>query len=151
MTIEAIDVGDEEEDGDASETGHDDQETTEDYYDENDDERGEADDRRSLSLGSNKSLRRRLSRRRAVGVHQRQQPSAATVHMRHQASGVLFVWRTAGVKTTCGAELHEGGAYRLVASVRDVPDAARRQVAVTRCRLTVVTDLCLHNSPPTNR
>ena len=50
------------------------------------------------------------------------------------------MWRTAGVQDTCGAELHEGGAYRLVATVQSVADVAAGEVGVTRCRLTPMTD-----------
>lgn len=79
------------------------------------------------------------NRKGAKRIGRRKQASAAaTVHMRHEASSVLLTWRTAGVKDTCGEELHEGGAYRLVATVRDPPDVSNRAVEVTRCRLTSV-------------
>lgn len=80
--------------------------------------------------------KRHLPRRRSGQKHQL---SAAVVRM-SDASGISFVWRTAGVRDTEGAELHEGEAYRLVASVRDPPDLVRKEVSVTRCRLTHIVD-----------
>lgn len=85
-----------------------------------------------------------FDRRREKNVgrrgRQRQSMSAVTVHLCHEPSKVLFVWRTAGVKDTSGAELHEGEAYRLVATVQSIADAAAGKVGVTRCRLTPITD-----------
>lgn len=90
--------------------------------------------------GSARSVQRRTKRRPSRRLRTKS-PSAAVVYMRHRASGALFVWRTAGVKDTRGEELHEGEAYRLVASVKEPPDVAAREVGVTRCRLSLVTDV----------
>lgn len=79
---------------------------------------------------------RRKSKRSSV--------AAATVQMRHPASGTRFLWKTAGIKDTSGEELHEGDSYRLVATVKEEASAASPvtgagAVGVTRCRLTPVT------------
>lgn len=64
----------------------------------------------------------------------------ATVHLRHSPLKLLLVWKTADIKDTCGAELHEGGIYHLVATVQGVADVAAGEVGVTRCRLTPMSD-----------
>ena len=97
------------------------------------------DDEESVSaLDAREKTKRRLFLRRTRSA--RGQPaSTATVRMRHEASGAVFVWQTAGVKDASGGELHEGAAYRLVASVRDTPNVLAREVGVTRCRLTLIS------------
>lgn len=129
-----------------------DDEESEDHFSSEDDD-GQCDDDCSNGIEDDSSTgvshRRSVKktarsfgrRRKNAGPCRRQKSmSAVTVHLRHQPSKVLFVWRTAGVQDTCGAELHEGGAYRLVATVQSVADVAAGEVGVTRCRLTPMTD-----------
>lgn len=159
VTVEAINTGQEDGEEEARDEEHDASfDSDERYYDPSDDDDFDCDVEdnsprtwKSLRVktagtsNSRSSRDDRLARRtlKKLPKHhsrlsRKQSPSAATVHMRHNASGVLFTWRTAGVKDTSGTELHEGQAYRLVGSVRDTPDAARREVPMTRCRLTMV-------------
>lgn len=138
VVVELIAVREEEESG--SDLESEDEEEIFDDFDEGDDH-GDDD----ITRGSHKRQpKRQLFRRRSrstAGIRRRKATSsAATVHMRHRPSGALLVWRTAGVKDTSGTELHEGEAYRLVASVRSVPEAAGGEVGVTRCRLTAFTE-----------
>lgn len=145
--METISFGCDDEDEDEEDDWEDEDHDGFDGYE--DDEWGEEEE----SLGHNnksKSARlanRRLSRRRRP-PRRRRKPStitAATVRMRHPASGTSLSWRTGGVKDTSGAELHEGASYRLVATVKEVvaPGAAGGGAAggveVTRCRLSLVT------------
>lgn len=133
VTVEAIITADDEASEDNFESEDDD-----DQYDDDCDDEVEDDS----STGLKKAVRSFDRRRQNAGPRRRRQSmSAVTVHLRHQSSKVLFVWRTAGVKDTGGAELHEGGAYRLVATVQSVADVAAGKVGVMRCRLTPVTDV----------
>lgn len=123
-----------------------DDEASEDDFEAEDDDGlydGDCDDEveDDSSTGPKKAARSFGRRREKSGPRRRRQSmSAITVHLRHQSSKVLFVWRTAGVKDTCGTELHEGEAYRLVGTVQSVADVAAGKVGVTRCRLTPITD-----------
>lgn len=169
MTVEAISKGeDEDSDQDSDrDNAYDQEEEGGDWHEEEDDDEGDAEEdyttslsprrgkrggssagwggvaRRDSTINSNRKPQRRTKRRISRhGVRTKPRPpSAAVVYMRHQASGTLFVWRTAGVKDTGGGELHEGDAYRLVASVKEPPDVVAREIAVTRCRLSLVTDV----------
>lgn len=98
-----------------------DDEESEDHFSSEDDD-GQCDDDCSNGIEDDSSTgvshRRSVKktarsfgrRRKNAGPCRRQKSmSAVTVHLRHQPSKVLFVWRTAGVQDTCGAELHEGG------------------------------------------
>lgn len=140
MTVETIETGEEEDvEGDYGPEDEDQEGHEEEYRDDGEGYEGRTG--KWLARSCKNKPKRQLSRPLRVGGHRQRLPSAAIIRMRHQASGVLFVWRTAGVKDTCGAELQEGDVYRLVASVRDAPDMAVKEVAVTRCRLSLVTDI----------
>lgn len=128
------------------------EESEDDFESEDDDGRyddddcdGAVEDNASTGLSRHPKVKKAArgfgrSRQNAAPRRHRQAMSAVTVHLRHQPSKALFVWRTAGVKDTCGAELHEGEAYSLVATVQSVADVAAGKVGVTRCRLTPITD-----------
>lgn len=131
----------EEEEEESEDDGWGDEEELDDFDDSNDEEDTGLQNNKSLK---NRAAKRLLSRRRPRPRRKKKSPAvaAATVAMRHPASGTVFSWRTAGVKDTTGTELHEGASYRLVATVKDVaPGAAggAGAVEVARCRLTLVT------------
>lgn len=141
---------DDDEDGEEDEWEEDDQDDFDDFDGYEEDEWGEEDGagRRKSKPGrlANRSLSRRRGTRRSPRRKKKLSGAvaAATVRMRHPASGTSLSWRTAGVKDTSGAELHEGASYRLVATVKEaVPPAGAAGgaagVEVTRCRLTLVT------------
>lgn len=164
VIVEAIGKGEEDEGNDEEtpdqngDSAYDQEVDSEDDGWHEEEEESDAEDRRTSSLsrrgksrknsagegvarrGSARSVQRSTKRQPSRRLRTKS-PSAAVVYMRHRASGALFVWRTAGVKDTHGEELHEGEAYRLVASVKEPPDVAAREVGVTRCRLSLVTDV----------
>lgn len=123
-----------------------DQESEDDEWGNEEDINGFDDFDDEEDTGQKNKLKHRAAKRLLVRRRPRMKKSppvaAATVTMRHPASGTILSWRTAGVKDTTGTELHEGASYRLVATVKDVaPGAVGRAgaIGVTRCRLTLVT------------
>ena len=127
----------EEHDGDDDDDDDDD----DDQYDDDCDDWIEDDTGLPHRANVKKKSRTFDSRRRkknAGPLRGRQPMSAVTVLMRHHTSKMLFVWRTAGVKDTCGAELHEGESYRLEGFVQGVTGEVTEKVGVTRCRLTPI-------------
>eukprot|EP00903_Cladosiphon_okamuranus_P009024 g8630.t2 len=145
VVVETIATDGEEEEADEDEDdgcGDDEEFVDFDDFDDFDDDQDDHDKNTGRKSKSRKKAERRLVSRRHPRRKKSPAVAAATVTMRHPASGNVFSWRTAGVKDTAGTELHEGASYRLVATVKDVePGAAGRvaAVGVTRCRLTLVT------------
>lgn len=135
--MEAIITPDEDSE-DNFESEDDDGRYDDDYDDAVEDDAGTGLSHHSKAKKAARSFGR--TRQNATPRRRRQAMSAVTVHLRHRPSKALFVWRTAGVKDTCGAELHEGEAYFLVATVQSVADVAAGKVGVTRCRLTPITE-----------
>eukprot|EP00752_Nemacystus_decipiens_P011421 g10142.t1 len=123
VVVETIAVGCEEEDDEEGEESEDAGWSDEGEFDnlDNDDDDDDDDEDTGLNIKSkNKAARRRLLSRRRSPIKKRPAAAAATVTMRHPASGTVLSWRTAGVKDTAGTELHEGASYRLVATVKEV-------------------------------
>lgn len=145
VMVETVTMGDEEDDVEQEEQSEDDGWGDEEDFgdlDYDDIDGGQQDSRHNNKLPHQRAARRPFARLRPRRKKKSPAAAAATVTMRHPASGTVFSWRTAGVKDTTGAELHEGASYRLVATVKDaLPGAAGRAgaVGVTRCRLTLVT------------